>query len=145
MEEASQEVHSGNLLGLVAEKFKASASEANLPAFDAESLLERLMGDRALAAIILAAFLEDCPKQMRILRDCIDEANSPGLKLQAHSLKGAAATISALRLSKDAFALEEAAENLDAEQWNSLLWRIEFTFADFENTLAHTGWQNSSN
>lgn len=111
-----------------------------LQTFDMESLLERLMGDCDLAQMIVAAFVDDCPKQLRIIRNCIDTADGLGLRIQAHSLKGASATISAQHLSHTAFAMEEAAQKMDFGQCNLLFARVEEEVIKFTTALTTVSW-----
>ena len=111
-----------------------------LQTFDMESLLERLMGDRDLAQMILTAFVDDCPKQLRIIRNRIDIADGLGLRIQAHSLKGASATISAQNLSSTACAMEEAAQMMDVGQCNLLFARVEEEFIKFKIVLQTVRW-----
>ena len=63
--------------------------------FDHKELLERLMGDRRVAGIIVAGFLQDAPSQLRRLGERLQEGDVEGARRQAHMLKGAAATVSA--------------------------------------------------
>ena len=77
--------------------------------FDEKSLLQRLMGDRELALAVLNGFCEDAPSQLKKLRACIDESDAVGLRLQAHTLKGSAATVGAEALRAVAQAMDAAA------------------------------------
>src|SRR5208282_6446527 len=63
--------------------------------FDEEGLLQRVMTDRILATKIIAGFLQDIPAKLCTLRKPLEDSNAGGIRLQAHALKGAAATISA--------------------------------------------------
>ena len=66
------------------------------------------MGDRQLAGVLLKGFLQDVPSQLDNLRTRLDEADAPGARLQAHALKGAAATVAAEGLRAVALAMERA-------------------------------------
>jgi PAS domain S-box-containing protein len=79
--------------------------------FDADSLLRRLMGDRELASAVLEGFLNDAPSQLKRLRVALEEQDEPGVRLQAHTLKGAAATVSAPDLCAVALKMEVAASH----------------------------------
>lgn len=108
--------------------------------FDAESLMSRLGGDRHLAGIVLKGFLEDMPFQLNNLRKVLDGADAPGAKFHAHTLKGAAATVSAESLREVAVAIERAG---DAGQWDrcgELVPRVEEEFERFKSVLEHAGW-----
>ncbi len=78
------------------------------PAFDWSELVARLMGDEALARQIIAAFLEDLPKQIHAIQKHIDAGDPEAAGGQAHSIKGAAANVGGKALSAAAFAVEQA-------------------------------------
>ena len=85
-----------------------SAGEPTESIFDEEPLLRRLMEDRQLASAIVEAFLDDCPVQMKNLRRLMSGADAPAVRLHAHGLKGAAATVGAERLRSITLAIEQA-------------------------------------
>ncbi len=108
--------------------------------FDSESLLKRLMGDRQLANIIIAAFLEDFPSQLNHLRQRLAEADTLGARMHAHTLKGSAATISAGSLSSIGAEMERLAEAGELDQFGKLLPRAVEEFERLKKTLEHAGW-----
>jgi HPt (histidine-containing phosphotransfer) domain-containing protein len=61
--------------------------------FDRTGLLARLMGDADLAALVLVEFVTDIPLQIRALMEYLDTGNAPGAERQAHTIKGASASI----------------------------------------------------
>jgi CheY-like chemotaxis protein len=108
--------------------------------FNADDLLERLMGDRQLATVILKAFLGDAPSQLNNLRKQLDEANAPGVRLQAHSLKGAAATVAAESLRAIALAMEQSGAGGQLDKCRELLPHAVGEFERFKETLERTAW-----
>jgi hypothetical protein len=56
--------------------------------FDEGALLTRLLDDRALAGEIIRGFLADCPIQLTILCERIEEGDNEGVRRQAHKVKG---------------------------------------------------------
>jgi len=108
--------------------------------FNAEDLLGRLMGDRRLAGIVLKGFLEDFPSQLNNLRKRLDVADAPGIRLQAHTLKGAAATVAAEGLHEIALAMERAGTDGQLDRCGELLPRAVEEFAQFRDTLERAGW-----
>jgi CheY-like chemotaxis protein/HPt (histidine-containing phosphotransfer) domain-containing protein len=113
------------------------AGEAANPVFDPESLMERLMGDRRLAGMVLKVFLEDAPSQLSQLRQRLDAADATGSRAQAHALKGAAATVSAQGLHAIALAIEEAG-GLDLD--GKLFHQAVEEFALFKGAVELAGW-----
>ena len=108
--------------------------------FNPDELLERLMGDRQLAGIILKGFLDDAPSQLNNLREQLDQADGPGIRLQAHTLKGAAATVAAGSLHAIALAMEQTGADGQLDNCRALLPRAVEEFERFKETLERTAW-----
>ena len=116
------------------------AGEPATAVFNVEALLRRLMGDRQLAGIVLKGFLQDVPSQLNNLRARLDEADAPGARLQAHALKGAAATVAAEGLRAIALAIERAGAAGQLDPCGELLPRAVEEFERFKGTLERAGW-----
>jgi HPt (histidine-containing phosphotransfer) domain-containing protein len=84
--------------------------------FDRAGLLDRVMGDEELADEIVQDFLRDAPSHVATLESLIAGADPQGAGLQAHFIKGAAATVGAGALWALALEMEKAgkAGDLDA-------------------------------
>jgi CheY-like chemotaxis protein/HPt (histidine-containing phosphotransfer) domain-containing protein len=108
--------------------------------FDENALLNRFAGDRQLATTILQGFVEDFPSLLERLRQCVDEADAPGAALQAHSLNGAAAAVSAAGLRALAQAMERSAKAGDWGDFGELLPHAIDEFELFKSALRHAGW-----
>ena len=108
--------------------------------FDEEGLLQRVMADKILATKIIAGFLQDIPAKLSILRKLLQERDASGIRLQAHSLKGAAATISAGALRDVACEMQEAATAGDLERSATLLPCAEEEFERLKAALQQSGW-----
>jgi HPt (histidine-containing phosphotransfer) domain-containing protein len=118
----------------------AAIGEEPLPAFDEYSLLCRLLNDRDVAGAVIAGFLQDYPLQLSLLSKHLSEADAEGAKRQAHKMKGAAATISAVSLRALALEMEEAASAGKLECVNALLPRAAEEFERLKATLKVSGW-----
>jgi HPt (histidine-containing phosphotransfer) domain-containing protein len=68
------------------------------------------MDDEDLVRTIVAAFLEDMPKQISALREHIDSGKAALAGGQAHQIKGAAANVGGVALSAVAFEMEKAGQ-----------------------------------
>ena len=112
----------------------------NQAVFHQEELLARLMGDKDLSGKILAGFLDDAPRQLRTLKKMLEEGDADGARRQAHSLKGAAATISAEALRSLCSEAQEAAAASELIRALALLPRLEEQFELFKATLKQSGW-----
>jgi PAS domain S-box-containing protein len=117
---------------------ETAGSEVSI--FDADSLLRRLMGDRQLAGVVLRGFLDDIPHQLKNLRKLLSEGDAPGVRLQAHAIKGAAATAGAEALRKIAHALEQAGGMGHLDPCYGLVARAVDEFELFKHTLENTEW-----
>jgi CheY-like chemotaxis protein/HPt (histidine-containing phosphotransfer) domain-containing protein len=76
--------------------------------FNAGALIERTMGDHALAEAVARSFLADAPGRIETLRGHLEAGNAKDVELQVHTLKGAAATVGGECLADWALALERA-------------------------------------
>ena len=110
--------------------------------FDADLLISRVMGDSNLARVLVQAFLSDSPGQLEKLEHLISAGNVEGLHLQAHALKGAAASVSAPGLTSAAAALEAAAHPASIESWLSLYAQTNMAHTQLRTELARAGWAN---
>ncbi len=122
----------------------ASGDSPSGPAvFNPDALLSRLLGDRQLAIQVLKAFLEDAPFQLNNLRRHLNEDDAAGTRLQAHALRGAAATVAANRLHAVAQALERSGMSGNLKTCGELLPRVVEEFERFKSTLELAGWHPS--
>jgi CheY-like chemotaxis protein/HPt (histidine-containing phosphotransfer) domain-containing protein len=116
------------------------AGGKKLAIFDVEALLRRLMGDKELASAVLKGFLADAPSQFKQLRAKLDQEDTPGTRLQAHALKGAAATVGAEALYSIALAMETAASAKRLDSCCDLLPQASDEFEIFRQTVKSKGW-----
>ena len=87
-----------------------------------------------------SSFLSDAPRQLRALKKMADAGDADGARLQAHTLKGAAATVSAEALRAIALAMERAAAAGQCDHCGELLPRASEEFERLKSTLERTGW-----
>ena len=122
--------------GTCAEQNSSERAEA---IFDSEALLNRLMGDRQLADIVLQGFVDNSPSILDNLHACLVKGDARGARLQAHTLKGSAATVSACRLNAIALEIEEAAGAGELTELGALIPRAVEEFDRFESELEQAG------
>ncbi len=84
--------------------------------FDRAGMLGRLMEDENLARRVAAGYLEDIPLQIKVLREYLQSGDVANAERQAHTIKGASATVGGEALREVAFDMEKAARagDLDA-------------------------------
>ncbi|MGD0632547.1 MAG: ATP-binding protein, partial [Terracidiphilus sp.] len=112
--------------------------------FDGESLLQRLMGDRELAGIILNVFFGDAPLVLKRLCDALNESDAAGARLHAHTLKGSAATVSAEAMRSVALQMETAATEGQLDLCCELFPRAADEFDRFKEAVERDGWASKS-
>jgi two-component system, sensor histidine kinase and response regulator len=83
--------------------------ESDVLVWDQVGLLRRLMGDHDLASRVSEAFLDDIPRQIQVLKQLLEMGDVVGSGHQAHSIKGASASVGAERLREAASEMERAA------------------------------------
>ena len=98
--------------------------------FEREILLERLMGDKELADIVIDGFISDIPVQLNEIKRNIDEGKSEAAGILAHKVKGAAGNIASPSIQGIAFEMEKAGESGDIDLLITLMPRLE---QEFEN------------
>ncbi|MBN2232908.1 MAG: Hpt domain-containing protein, partial [Deltaproteobacteria bacterium] len=98
------------------------------PVWNRQSLLDRLMNDDKLAAMIVAGFLADIPVQLERLREMAARNDVAAVERQAHTIKGAAANIGGDALGNAAAAVEQAARKGDLPTAADMLAAVEEAF-----------------
>ncbi|MEA1933063.1 MAG: response regulator [Thermodesulfobacteriota bacterium] len=83
--------------------------------FDRAGFLGRLMGDEEIANEILGNFLKEIPRIFNALKEALDNGDAPSVQLQAHSIKGASASVGGEALRETAFEIEKAGKAGDLE------------------------------
>jgi CheY-like chemotaxis protein len=87
-----------------------SAGESKAVVFDRASLMDRLMGDSALAKTITAAFIDELPKQVRRLEAAFETTSPHEVESAAHAMRGACAAVSGTIVAEIAGAIESTAK-----------------------------------
>jgi two-component system, sensor histidine kinase and response regulator len=108
--------------------------------FNREELLARLMGDQGLASKVIAGFLNDAPRQLLALKHKLEKGDADGARVQAHTLKGAAATVSAEALRALCVEVQKAAAAKALHRALALLPRMQEQFELLQATLKESGW-----
>ncbi|MCP4153883.1 MAG: PAS domain S-box protein [bacterium] len=111
----------------------AAKEENPSPLFDNATLMARLENNVELVNSVIEAFLKDMPKQIKALKDFLLAENSTGFVRQAHTIKGAAASVGAEYLRMEAAALEKAAKAGSLEPLN--MENLEIQFNRLKNAM----------
>jgi len=91
------------------EKARRTYVSAEETIFDPSVLLELLDGDSGAADQILSDFLDHAPQLINELEEAVARGDAPKVRLHAHTLKGASASVGAQSLRALSARLEEAA------------------------------------
>jgi two-component system, sensor histidine kinase and response regulator len=92
--------------------------------FDEADLLARLHGDTALAAEIVRLFTQECPRLLDAIRTALDRRDATAVQRAAHTLKGAAGTVSATDIAEAAALLELLAVDSDLDAMEGAWLRL---------------------
>jgi HPt (histidine-containing phosphotransfer) domain-containing protein len=90
------------------------------PVFDDQEFVARLMHDQEMANMVIENFLSALPNQIAELNKHLTMQHLKEATMEAHTIKGCAATISGQRLGKLAAAIEQAGRNGDLETMQQL-------------------------
>ena len=96
--------------------------------WDRTALVERLLGDEDLAHAIMDGFLDDIPNQIRMLDELLESNDVLGTERQAHTIKGASATVGSESMRVVAVKIEEAATRGDLEGSREYLADLHLAF-----------------
>lgn len=99
------------------------------PIVDFDIVRANTLGDEGFERSLLEAFLEDNEERMKIVRAALESSDGDVVGLEAHSLKGAAATLGAQ-------ALADAARDLESAVAEGSLDDAQRRFAEVKRELA---------
>ncbi|MBF0303844.1 MAG: CHASE domain-containing protein [Desulfamplus sp.] len=112
-------------------KYKKEPSkqkQSSIPIWDRASMMIRIMNDEELARIVIDSFIEDTPNQIETLCSYIDKMDAPGVKRQAHTIKGSASQIGGERLRVKAFEIEKMAAECNLDDVKALIFELKNEF-----------------
>ncbi len=120
--------------------FEFKVPEEELIFFSEQEMMERLMDDDDLARIIIAGFLDDVPRQIEMLKACLEKGDIAGARNQAHSIKGAAANAGAQSLLKAVVAIQKVLEKKDLQEAAVMFPRLGEQLELFKTAVEKSQW-----
>ena len=81
--------------------------------FNGEVFRDSVMGNDLLARRILRRFVDDMPRQIALLAQAVSDGDAPQVRLMAHSIKGAAASVSGPEMRDASWRLEQQGHDGD--------------------------------
>jgi len=103
--------------------------------WDRSGMLERMMGDDEVAGVIVGTYLSEIPRQIQTLKEHLSREDAPGVRLQIHTIKGAAANMGAEALRSVAFEMEKAAVDGDLDAVGRAIQELETQFQRLKNEM----------
>ena len=107
--------------------------------FDERAALEYSGGDRALLKEVIEIFRSDCPRSLRRIDLALKQRDGEALRLAAHGLKGAIATIGAPAGRQAAAAIEQAARAADFDEAQKVRDRLHREIERLDAALVAAG------
>ena len=93
--------------------------------WNSSEALARLGGSHKLLSKIINVYLEDTENQLQSLKSAIDSDDREGIKHYAHTIKGSAGNLSALKLQDLAKSLEYASATLEITELKDISLHVE--------------------
>ncbi|HIJ94322.1 MAG TPA: response regulator [Desulfuromonadales bacterium] len=112
-----------------------AVSEQSLPVFDRAELLERLGGRDDMMGRFLEMFSRNVAGYMEQLRSAAERGDTEQLRIQAHTIKGAAGNISARVVRETAAALETLAREGKVDEAVAMIDRLAGDLKAFDAAL----------
>jgi HPt (histidine-containing phosphotransfer) domain-containing protein len=112
-----------------------TAADTDVPVFDSEALMARVLDDEALARIVTAAFLKDAPGLIDALVGCLRSGDAQGAIRHAHTIKGASANVGGEALRAVALDIEQAATAGDLDGATARLPDLVTAFARLRDAM----------
>lgn len=94
------------------------------------------MDDEDLVRKIVIGFPEDLPRQIQVLKDCLEAGDASSTERQAHTIKGASASVSGEALRAVAFEMEKAGKAGNLEAVMTHMPELETQFARLKESMS---------
>lgn len=98
---------------------------------DLDDLLYKIGGEEELVRELLTMFLEDNQNTLSELRSLLEAQNWHEAHQLAHTLKGTAGNLSAVRLFESAKVLDDSIRDQRIDHWPELLARVTVDLQEF--------------
>jgi signal transduction histidine kinase/CheY-like chemotaxis protein len=103
--------------------------------FDADDLIERLMGNQTLAKRVAATFVNNMPQELLALATAIRNTDTDAIVIAAHSIKGAAANAGGVAVSDLAAKLESLGRAGDVASAAEVLPELDAEFQSLKPAI----------
>ena len=110
--------------------------EESLPVFNRAELLERVGGREELLGKFIGMFTRNVSSYMEALMSAAEQGDGEQVRIQAHTIKGAAGNISASRMRETAISIEISAREGRLDDATGLIPKLKEDMAAFEREVA---------
>ncbi|MBN2843963.1 MAG: PAS domain S-box protein [Sedimentisphaerales bacterium] len=111
------------------------APETSDNTWDLADILERMADDHEVVLTVISAFLSNTPAQLKTLSDIVAGGNAQDIARQAHTIKGAAANLSANKMKQLALEIENAAKDNNIQLIRNLLPELDIQYKQLTRRL----------
>ncbi len=129
---AKVQVHA---LGESEHRAPTTAGEPAVPVFDEPGMMARLSDDGDLARMLIECFLGDIPKQISALRGYLEAGDASSAVRQAHTIKGASASLGGEALRAVAYEMEKAGKGGDMDAVKARMADLETQFERLKEAM----------
>jgi signal transduction histidine kinase/DNA-binding response OmpR family regulator/HPt (histidine-containing phosphotransfer) domain-containing protein/HAMP domain-containing protein len=111
------------------------------PPIDLDKAVERAMGDRVFLERMLQEFLTQVPAQIQALRTALKQGDGETVERRAHTLKGAAANLSANQVAAAALRLEQVGREGNLSAGKEALAELKDEVTRLKAYAGQPGWK----
>ena len=122
---------------------ESSLQVAEIPVFDEVDYVRRNLGDRELAQDVMNMFVSSTPGYLSDLQKQLDTRNAVGVRMQAHTVKGACATIGAELMRMTAQRVEQLSKAGELAAAEEVAERLQLDYQQLKEELKRRGWLQS--
>jgi signal transduction histidine kinase/DNA-binding response OmpR family regulator len=115
---------------------EVSLPDETVPVFDRQELLERLGGREEMLGRFIDMFSRNVAGYMEQLAAAVEQGDSEQVRIQAHTIKGAAANIAARRVRETAATMETHAREGKIEQAAELMQQLKSHLDAFQHEVS---------
>jgi len=105
-------------------------NDLDLVAWDQESALKRVMNKEKLLKSLVEIFLTEMPSRIVELKNAVNNQDDESIKSIAHTIKGVAANLSALKLQHFSFELEKAVKSTKINQYDPVYLKLDSSYTE---------------
>jgi len=110
------------------------------PVFNEDDYMNRNLGDRELARDVLNMFVSSTPGYLAALQEQLDKKDQAGVRMQAHTIKGACATVGAELMRVTAQRVEQLAREGELASAVPVAARLALDYQRLKEELVRRGW-----